>query len=141
MRPEVQPWLRQAEADLQAARDSLVATHYEWTCYQAQQSGEKALKAFLIERGYEARNIKDFNHSLHGASSALEACEQLEPEFASLNNQADLLNQHSSATRYPDHNTLAGKMAPVDFYGKEVALSCITAAESILDMVRKFVTD
>jgi HEPN domain-containing protein len=140
MRPEAQPWLRQAEADLQAARDSLASAHYEWACFQAQQSAEKALKAFLYERGYNTRLISLMRHSLHGPGSALEACEQLEPEFSSLNLEADLLNQYSIAPRYPDSHTLAGKTAPADFFKKEDAERCISAAESILSTVRRFVT-
>lgn len=35
-------WLKQAEADLKAAKDSLEDRNYEWSCFQSQQSGEKA---------------------------------------------------------------------------------------------------
>jgi len=41
-------WLKQAEADPQAAWDSYRARHYEWSCFQAQQSGEKALKGIQM---------------------------------------------------------------------------------------------
>jgi HEPN domain-containing protein len=44
-------WLKQAEADLQAAWDSYRARHYEWSCFQAQQSGEKALKGIQMASG------------------------------------------------------------------------------------------
>lgn len=44
-------WLKQAEADLKAAKDSLEDRNYEWSCFQSQQSGEKALKACLYEKG------------------------------------------------------------------------------------------
>jgi HEPN domain-containing protein len=40
-------WFRQAECDLAAALVSLNGGSYEWTCFQAQQSAEKALKALL----------------------------------------------------------------------------------------------
>ena len=52
MRKIAQKWLKQAEADLKAAQDSLDNGHYEWSCFQSQQSGEKALKAFLYDKGY-----------------------------------------------------------------------------------------
>lgn len=45
-------WLRQAEADLLAAKDSLDHGHHEWACFQCHQAAEKALKAFLYEKGY-----------------------------------------------------------------------------------------
>ena len=72
MRPEAQPWLRQAEADLHAAEDSLTTCHYEWACFQAQQSAEKALKAFLHERGTAGSVVSQMRHSLYGPGSALE---------------------------------------------------------------------
>lgn len=43
-------WLRQAKADLKAAEDSLKAEHYEWACFQAQQSAEKSAKAIAEKR-------------------------------------------------------------------------------------------
>ena len=140
MRLEAQPWMRQAEADLQAAQDNSAAGHFEWACFQAQQSGEKALKAFLHERELDARAILTMRHSLHGAGSVLEACERLEPNFASVSGQAELLNQYSIATRYPDSHTLAGRTAPADFFEEEEARRCVTAASDILAIVRQFVT-
>jgi HEPN domain-containing protein len=47
MRKITQKWMKQGEADLKAARDSFEASNYEWSCFQSQQSGEKALKAYL----------------------------------------------------------------------------------------------
>lgn len=47
-------WLKQAEADFDAAQDSLKSEHFEWACFQAQQAAEKALKAFLYSQGLRA---------------------------------------------------------------------------------------
>ena len=47
MRKEAKRWLRQSEADLKAAKDSLKDSNFEWSCFQAQQSAEKSLKAYL----------------------------------------------------------------------------------------------
>jgi len=44
-------WISQAKFDLQAAKASLTAGNYEWACFQAQQSPEKALKAYLYLHG------------------------------------------------------------------------------------------
>jgi len=41
----VRKWMVQAEADLGAAKDSYDSKHYNWSCFQAQQSAEKALRA------------------------------------------------------------------------------------------------
>lgn len=139
MRLEAEPWLRQAEADLQAAQDSLIAAHYEWACFQAQQSGEKALKAFLHENEYGTRAIRAIFHSMRGPGSALEACQQFQPGFSSLDFQAQLLDQYSIATRYPDSLTLMGRMAPADYFDAGEAQSCILAATSILNFVKELV--
>jgi len=39
-------WFRQAERDLDQARDSRLSGKHEWACFAAQQSAEKAVKAF-----------------------------------------------------------------------------------------------
>ncbi|MHA1253094.1 MAG: HEPN domain-containing protein [Candidatus Helarchaeota archaeon] len=40
-------WFRQAESDLKAAKNRKKKKKYNWSCFQAQQAAEKALKAFL----------------------------------------------------------------------------------------------
>ena len=47
-------WLRQSEADLAAALDSLAAHHYEWACFAAHQAAEKAVKALYLKLGADA---------------------------------------------------------------------------------------
>ena len=47
-------WLRQAEADLAAGKDSLASGHYEWACFSAQQAAEKAVTALFLKRGADA---------------------------------------------------------------------------------------
>lgn len=44
-------WLRQAESDLNAAKNSMNSKNYDWSCFQSQQAAEKCLKAFLYNRG------------------------------------------------------------------------------------------
>lgn len=48
MREEVKNWWEQANKDFNAAKDSFNCGHFEWACFQMQQSAEKALKAVLI---------------------------------------------------------------------------------------------
>lgn len=47
-------WLKQSEADLRHARNALADGDYEWSCFAAQQAGEKALKALYLRLGMEA---------------------------------------------------------------------------------------
>lgn len=136
MRPESQPWLRQAEADLQAAQDSLASGHYEWACFQAQQAAEKAFKAFLEERTGQ----HPASHTLYdpGGGSLLAECQQFEPDFSSLVRAAGLLRTHEKASRYPDGSTvmLSLNIAPVDHYQVTDAQACMSAAQSIVGFVK-----
>lgn len=129
MRREAQRWLRQAEADLRAARTSLGAGHYEWACFQAQQGAEKALKAFLYDRGYTSI----ITHSLKELAGE---CRKLEGAFADIADSARLLDMFYVPTRYP--NGLGGNLAPAEFYERKDAEQCLSSSESILNTVKSF---
>lgn len=122
-------WLKQAEADLKAAKDSLASGHYEWSCFQSQQGGEKALKACLYEKGYTSI----ITHSL---KEILGECSKLDELFIGLSNDARNLDMFYIPTRYPDG--LGGDLAPTEFYEREDAEKCISSAESILSIAKKF---
>jgi len=132
MRKEAERWLRQAQADLKAARDSLEDKHYEWSCFQAQQCGEKALKAFLYDKGFTTI----ISHSL---KELLQECVKHESEFAQATRAAKMLDMYYIPTRYP--NGLSGSLVPVDFYEKEDAEQCISYAELILTISTKYLTN
>ncbi|MCW7076783.1 DNA-binding protein [Methanosarcinales archaeon] len=121
-------WLIQAEADLKAGRDSLEAGNYNWSCFQAQQSAEKALKAFLYFKGYTSIMT-------HSIKELLRECGKIEEEFGALRNEARFLDMFYIPTRYPDG--LAGELAPAEFYEKEDAAKCLNSAELILKKVKK----
>lgn len=122
-------WLRQADADLKAARDSLKDGNYEWSCFQSQQSGEKALKACLYEKGYTSI----MTHSL---KELIKECLKLDTLFNELSNDARTLDMFYIPTRYP--NGLSGDLAPTEFYEREDAEKCISSAELILKTVKSF---
>ncbi len=124
-------WLKQAEADIKAAKDSLEDGNYEWSCFQSQQCGEKALKTCLYEKGYTSI----ITHSL---KELLRECLKLDELFNMLSKDARNLDMFYIPTRYP--NGLAGNLAPTEFYEKEDAEKCISSAESILNAVKKFLT-
>ena len=127
MKPLIQRWLRQAEADLQAARDSARAGHFEWACFQAQQSAEKALKALLYQKG----RTSAISHSI---ADLLEESTKYVGQLASLTEEAKYLDTFYLATRYP--NALPGERAPADYYGEKEAERCLSYAESILTAVK-----
>lgn len=121
-------WLTQAEENLKAAKDSLKDEHYDWVCFQAQQSAEKALKFFLYSRGYTSI----ITHSL---KELVRECKKLEKEFSEIESYARYLDMFYIPTRYP--NGLAGELAPAEFYEEEDAEKCINYAESILGSVKR----
>lgn len=124
-------WLKQAEADFKAANDSLKDRNYEWSCFQSQQSGEKALKACLYEKGYTSI----ITHSL---KELLKECLNIDASFKELSNDARTLDMFYIPTRYP--NGLSGDLAPTEFYEKEDAEKCISSAELILKKAKQFLT-
>lgn len=125
----VKKWLVQSEADLKASKDSLETGNYNWSSFQAQQSAEKALKAFLYSMGYTSIIT-------HSIKELLRECEKIEAEFNELSGEARFLDMFYIPTRYP--NGLAGDLAPAEFYEKEDAQKCLNSAELILKKVKKF---
>ena len=61
-------WLDQAEGDLAHAKNDLKCGFYDWACFSAQQSAEKAVKAVLQKLGAEAwgHSVFDLLSSLRG---------------------------------------------------------------------------
>ena len=129
MRKEAQTWFKQAGADLEASKDSLEKGHFEWSCFQSQQSAEKALKACLYHLGYT---------SLHGHSVKLllKQCVRNSKTFSSLEDAARTLDNYYIPTRYP--NGLDEAVAPTDYYDEEDGKKCVGYATSILTTAKKF---
>lgn len=132
MRKDAQRWLRQAEADLSGARVSTQGGRYEWACFQAQQSAEKALKAFLYDRG----RTSILTHSL---KELLREAQRLEPGLSALAEAAAYLDQFYLSTRYP--NTLAGELTPGEYYEEGEARKCLSWCESILSTLKNTMKD
>lgn len=128
---EEQRWLRQAEKDLESARDSSKAEHYEWACFQSQQAAEKALKAFLYSKGLRAV----LTHSIR---DLVLDCSKYEKDFSNLLSQGKALDAYYITTRYP--NSLVGNEIPAHYYSEEDASRCINYAGLILRIVKKFMS-
>ena len=47
-------WIDEAEGDLEHARNDIEGGFYNWACFSAQQSAEKAVKAVFQKMGAEA---------------------------------------------------------------------------------------
>ena len=87
-------WFRQAQHDLEHARQSLEGGDYEWACFAAQQAAEKALKALYQHAGAEA-----WGHSVFAL------LESLPEPFAAdkeLQESGKELDKHYIPARYPN---------------------------------------
>ena len=122
-------WYDQARADLAAAVDSAAAGHHEWACFQAQQAGEKALKAFLYARGRTSIVTHSLRRLAREAAAFDAAC-------GDLDEAARLLDQHYIPTRYP--NGLDIETSPAAYYQEGDAEQCLRSARSILARVSTF---
>ena len=122
-------WFEQAQADLRAAGDSTATKHHEWACFQAQQAGEKALKAFLYAHG--RTSIVTCS-----ARRLVRECAAVDEQFAELDEDARLLDQHYIPTRYP--NGLDEEMAPAAYYERKDAERCLKSARSILEPITRY---
>ena len=114
-------WFRQAQRDIEQAKASREDGFYEWACFAAQQSSEKALKAVFQRYGGEA-----WGHSLADLVQALPKEAQPPPDLIDL---ARELDRHYVAPRYP--NTVPSG-APGDSYTRAEADKAIENAERIL---------
>lgn len=131
-------WLNQSTEDLKAAEVSSENQHYEWACFQAQQSAEKALKALLL-----VMNVDAWGHGLvhllkrwRDLSSDTQKNDQKvnEKEFQDYFEKCQELDRQYIQPRYP--NGFASGY-PAEYYNKNIANECINNARSILEFVKK----
>ena len=118
-------WLRQAQQDLKAARDSLNAGHYEWAAFQSQQGAEKALKALLRYHNHEARG-HTLVHLLGGAQDFVAVSPELWPKVREL-------DRHYIQSRYPNGFATG---YPAEFYDQETAERVLAYGTDVLEFVQ-----
>ncbi|MBI2963849.1 MAG: HEPN domain-containing protein [Deltaproteobacteria bacterium] len=87
-------WWEQALRDLRHAENALRDGDHEWAAFAAQQAGEKALKALILQRGGEP-----WGHSLTALVEALPADA---PPTPAIPDVARRLDKHYVPTRYPN---------------------------------------
>jgi len=112
-------WLRQAEDDLRAARLLQGGGQAAQACFQAQQVGEKAIKALLAA---EVRDLR--SHSLTALLRELG-----EDPAQRWQRPARLLDKLYAPTRYPD---ALGDELPADVFGPEDSAAALEAASELL---------
>ena len=115
-----QDWLRQSKKDLGHASRSLEMEDYEWSCFSAQQSAEKAVKAL-----YESLGAGIYGHSV---STLLEKLPKKLRPSTDLIREAKLLDRHYIPTRYANSHPQG---APMDYYTRRDALEALRIARKI----------
>jgi HEPN domain-containing protein len=116
-------WLRQAEKDLLHAKKSLEMQDYEWSCFSAQQSAEKALKALYDFLAGEA-----WGHSVTKLLKELPFKVDID-----LINKGIYLDKMYIPARYPNGFETG---APCDYFNDKDAKEAICYAEDIFSFVK-----
>ena len=114
-------WLDQAKRDLEKAELDINHEFFEWACFTAQQSAEKAIKALGMKIGVDL-----WGHSLTEMLGLLEDKVDI-PE--SVKDFARLLDRYYIPTRYPN-GFASGK--PADYFTRKEAEDAVSAAREIL---------
>ena len=114
-------WIDQAKWDLEHAKNDLADGFYDWACFSAKQSAEKAVKAVLQKLGEEA-----WGHSVADLLSAL-SLKAIVPE--DLYEIALELDKAYIPTRYPNAHPSG---SPRRRYTRKEAERLIGYAEQIL---------
>ena|SRR3979409_2407448 len=121
-----QPWIEQAERDLDVARHLAANAFHEWACFTAQQSAEKAVKAVRVLLGTPIETIKK-----HEMSELLAEIPGLHPRPDPKLAQASLLDAHVQGARYPGYRG-QGPNAPCRTYQASDSAGAIEIAKAVL---------
>lgn len=119
MRPETEPWWRQAQAALETARVTLAADRDYATSWFAQQAVEKGLRALYIE---QHSTLAPRTHDLDYLGHEVGANPPAAADLMTLNPAFDL-------ARYPNP---ASDRAPVDEVSSTLAAQHLAAAERVV---------
>lgn len=118
-------WLDQAEGDLEHAKSDLKHGFYDWACFSAQQSAEKAVKAVFQKLGAEALGypvydlLKNLREKLRFDDKLLEYALELDKAYI--------------PTRYPNAHPSS---SPRRRYTKSEAERLIGYAEEIFKLCK-----
>jgi HEPN domain-containing protein len=116
-------WFKQAKNDIQWAEHSLDGGFFSQTCFIAQQSSEKALKAYCFFKGFDIVRT----HSLYQIIKNL-------GENGPLEKNAKELDLYYISARYPD---ALPSGAPYEIITKEQAEKALQSAREIFSIIKK----
>ena len=124
---EAKRWFLQVQRDLDDAKFNLSGERFNVACFLAQQSAEKAMKAYLIFKGV------DFVWG-HSVTDLCEDAKKFDFEFQTIERACKSLDKFYIPTRYPD--ALPGGI-PSEAFDKSDAEKAISLAVEVLKFVEK----
>jgi HEPN domain-containing protein len=122
MREEVKAWWRQALKDLDAAEKNFEIGEYYLVAFLCQQSVEKALKAFYIQKLKKATTT----HSLIYLGKSVGVPKELEKTLRDLT--PDFV-----VSRYPD----VAQEVPYELYDEDIAKEKLNGAKKVIGWVKE----
>ena len=125
-RDEAARWLAQAEADRETLQVLFEGRRYYMACFVAQQTAEKALKAFLYASGEDPV----FGHSV---LQLCKRCGSIDAAFLSLAGEVKGLDQYYVETRYPNG---IPDTVPADFFDRSDGEKAIVMTDQVLAHVQ-----
>jgi len=120
-------WLAQAERNLAMARALLDAGFWSGVCFQAEQTAQMGLKAFLYLKGY--RPILT-----HAVTELARQCVEEDTEFQVFPDQSGEIGEYYISTRYPD--AVTPPAVPFEMFTEEEAQVALKYANGIVDIAR-----
>ncbi len=121
-------WFKQAQHDGRVAQRHVREGDYSDACFMAEQTAQKALKAYLYGQG--ARSLPE-----HSVAKLAEQAQQHDATFRALIALGNVLDQYYIPTRYPD--AIADPAIPFETYTQTQAEEAIRLAEQILTTVQQ----
>lgn len=123
-------WLVQAEFDFNQAKKLFGENNFSYTCFFAEQSAQKSLKAFLL---YKDKRFV----TIHSVGVLLEEAAKLEESFIPFIDEGKRLDRHYIASRYPD--ALPEPAIPAESYVWSEAKEALTISGEILKLTQKII--
>ncbi len=121
-------WLRQAHYDLEAAAELRGLGRFAWSCFVAQQSAEKSMKAAL-----EAQGLPTWGHDL---VQLIDVLSEKIPVERPVREACFRLNLYYITTRYPDAFSIG---VPGEKFSEEQSTSALADAQVVMEFAERLV--
>ncbi len=118
-------WMKQAEADLRHARNSISLKDFEQACFSAQQAAEKAVKAV-----YQQLHAEAWGHSVSILLSNLPPKTNVPQDLIE---NAKVIDKHYIPARYPNGFDTG---APTDYFTAAEGKTAVKIASDVIEFCK-----